>query len=80
MPRTIISLDAGDKAWLDRMAKRERVPMTRLVRRAVQRLREESEANPTRFDSLLRETAGMLKKGDGLRIQRKLREEWDRRG
>jgi hypothetical protein len=79
MPRTIISLDASDKAWLDRMARRERVPMTRLVRRAVKKLREESEANPSRFDSLLRETAGMLKKDDGLRIQRELREEWDRR-
>lgn len=80
MPRTIISLDANDKAWLDRMAKRERVPMTRLVQRAVQRLREESEANPSRFERLLRETAGLLGRGDGLEIQRKLREEWDRRG
>ena len=80
MPRTIISLDASDKAWLDRTARRERVPMTRLVRRAVQQLRKESEANPSGFERLLRETAGLLKSGDGLALQRKLREEWDRRG
>jgi hypothetical protein len=77
MPRTIISLDASDKAWLDRMAKQERVPMTRLVRRAVQQLRKESEANPSGFDRLLRGTAGLLKSADGLAVQRKLRAEWD---
>jgi hypothetical protein len=80
MPRTIISLDASDKAWLDRMARLERVPMTRLVRRAVQQLRKEAETHPSRFARLLRETAGLLRVGDGLKIQRKLREEWDRRG
>ena len=79
MVRTVISLGADDKAWLDRRAKQERVPMTRIVRRAIQRLRRETEANPTRFDRLLRETAGMHDVGDGLAYQRKLRREWDRR-
>ena len=79
MIRTIISLDAADKAWLDRRARQERTPMTRLVRRAIQRLREESESNPSRFDRLLRETSGMRKFGEGLAYQRKLRREWDRR-
>ena len=79
MTRTIISLDADDKAWLDRKARQERVPMTRLVRRAIQRLRKESEANPSRFDLLLRDTAGLRKTGDGLGYQRKLRGEWTKR-
>ncbi len=79
MVRTVISLDSEDKAWLDRQARRERVPMTRLVRRAIQRLRKESEANPSRFDLLLHETAGLRKFGDGLTYQRKLRGEWDKR-
>jgi hypothetical protein len=52
--------------------------MTRLVRRAIKRLRRESEPNPTRFEVLLRETAGMKQFGDGLRRQRALRREWDR--
>ena len=79
MVRTVISLDADDKAWLDRKAREERTPMTRLVRRAIQRMRKESEATPSRFDRLLRETAGMGMSGDGLAYQRKLRREWDRR-
>ena len=79
MTRTIISLDADDKAWLDRTARQERVPMTRLVRRAIQRMRKESAANPSRFDRLLRETAGLRKFGDALAYQRKLRGEWNKR-
>lgn len=40
MVRTVIRIDADDKAWLDREAKREGVPMTRLVQRAIARLRK----------------------------------------
>lgn len=79
MIRTLISLDPDDKAWLDRTAREERVPMTRLVRRAIQRLRQESGAAPSRFEALLRATAGLRKSGDGLAAQRRLRREWDRR-
>lgn len=79
MVRTVISLDPEDKAWLDRQARQERVPMTRLVRRAIQRLRKESETNPSSFDRLLRETSGLRDFGDALTYQRKLRGEWDKR-
>ena len=79
MIRTIVSLDPDDKAWLDRKARQEGTPMTRLVRRAIQRMRQESETNPSGFDHLLRETSGLLKLGDGLAYQRKLRGEWTRR-
>ena len=79
MVRTVISLDVEDKAWLDRQAKRERIPMTRLVQRAVQRLRHEAEANPSGFVRLLRETSGAGHFGDGLTYQRKLRGEWGKR-
>lgn len=84
MIRTIISLDPDDKAWLDRKARQERTPMARLVRRAIQRLRQESDAKPSQFEALLRETAGLGGKGggknDGLTVQRRLRREWDGRG
>ena len=79
MVRTVISLDPEDKAWLDRQAGLERVPMTRLVQRAIQRLRKESEANPSSFERRLRETWGLRKFGDSLAYQRKLRAEWDKR-
>lgn len=79
MIRTIVSLDPDDKAWLDRKARQERMPMTRLVRRAIQRMRQESEAHPAGFERLLLETSGLRKSGDGLAVQRKLRGEWDKR-
>ena len=79
MIRTIVSLHPDDKAWLDRKARQERMPMTRLVQRAIKRMREESESKPSRFNLLLRETAGMRKFGDALAYQRGLRREWDRR-
>jgi hypothetical protein len=79
MVRTVISLDPDDKAWLDRQARREGAPMTELVRRAIRRFREASEANPSEFEDLLRETSGIGDFGDGLAYQRKLRREWDRR-
>jgi hypothetical protein len=78
MVRTVISLDAGDKAWLDRVARSERIPMTKLVRHAIRRLRREREAAPQGFDVLLRETAGIWKGGEALRYQRRMRAEWDR--
>ena len=79
MVRTIISLDPDDKAWLDRAARQERIPMTRLVRRAIRRLRKESEASAPRFEVLLRKTSGMARLGDGVAVQRRLRAEWRRR-
>jgi hypothetical protein len=79
MVRTLISLDADDKAWLDRAARAEGIPMTRLVGRAIRRLKQEQEAAPHGFERLLRETAGIWKGGDALRYQRRVRAEWDRR-
>ena len=79
MIRTIVSLDPDDKAWLDRKARQERTPMTRLVRRAIQRMRQESEAHPSGFERLLHATSGLRNFGDGLAYQRKLRGEWDKR-
>jgi len=71
--RTVVSLDDDDKAWLDRAARSERIQMTRLVRRAIRRLRQEQEAAPQGFERLLRETTGSWKAGDGLAYQRRLR-------
>jgi hypothetical protein len=79
MVRTLISIDPDDKAWLDREAKREGVPMTRVVQRAIAELRKQAEGNPAAFERLLRETAGVKKFGDGLTYQRKLRAQWDKR-
>lgn len=81
MPRTLINLDPEDKAWLDREARLRNLPMTELVRQAVHgyRVREESLDLPG-LRAALRRTAGIWKHGDGLRHQRKLRDEWEDRG
>jgi hypothetical protein len=78
MNRTLVNLNPEDKAWLDREAKRRRVPMTELVRQAVHgyRLREES-LGQAGLQHVLRDTAGIWRCGDGLEYQRALREEWD---
>lgn len=78
MRRTLIALDADDKAWLDREARRRHVPMTELVRQAIRdyRLREESLSRPTLQTALVR-TSGIWRNGDGLNDQQRLRDEWD---
>ncbi len=76
MPRTVISLSDEDKAWLDRMADREHVSMTELVRRAVRVLRDRMNAKEPSFEDLLERTRGTWKHGDGLAWQRRLRDEW----
>lgn len=77
MIRTIISLEEGDKRWLDAEAAREGVPMTEVIRRAVRRMRQELE-RATELDALLAATRGIGSGEDGLEVQRRLRNEWQR--
>jgi hypothetical protein len=74
MIRTVIGFEPEDKAWLDRQARREKVPMAELVRRAVRRMRQEQSA-PS-LSELLEASRGTWKGADGLAHQRALREEW----
>jgi len=76
MVRTVISLEAKEKLWLDRAARAEGVPMTELIRRAVRLLREQSRRERPNLDDLLDATSGSFKLGDGLTYQRKVRREW----
>jgi hypothetical protein len=78
MVRTVISLDATEKRWLDKKARAEGVPMTEIVRLAIRRFREASGEEGPSFEDLLQETKGIWAKGDGLEYQRKVRDEWDR--
>ncbi|MGV8040241.1 MAG: ribbon-helix-helix protein, CopG family [Thermoanaerobaculaceae bacterium] len=76
MIRTIISLEEGDKRWLDAEAAREGVPMTEVIRRAVRRMRQELE-RAGELDALLAATRGIGSGEDGLEVQRRLRDEWE---
>ncbi len=76
MVRTVIALDKDDKRWLDRKAAQEGVPMTELIRRAVRLLRAQTPAEHPSLPHLLQATAGLWKRGDALRYQRRIRREW----
>lgn len=80
MVRTLISLDAADKEWLDEKARAEGLPMTELVRRAIRRYRTaEPSVSPRRIRAALAATKGVWAAGDGLGYQRRIRAEWSRR-
>jgi hypothetical protein len=76
MIRTLISLDAEEKRWLDRRAEEEGVTMTQIVRTAVRRYREQSEAAEPSLEEVLRRTSGLWKGEEGLAYQDKVRGEW----
>ena len=73
MVRTVISLDAEDKSWLDRRAAEAGVPMTEVVREAIRRMRQEEQES---FAAVLERTRGTWRQGDGLEYQKKARRAW----
>ena len=80
--RTLVSLDEGDKNWLDDQARARAEPMTLVVREAVAeyRVRQDSRAGEP-LQALLEHTAGLFaRRGlpieDGLAVQQRLRGEW----
>lgn len=79
MVRTIVSLDHEDKAWLEVTAQQEGVSMTEMVRRAVRLMRATGAREATSTLDLLAATAGIRQAGeDGLAVQQRLRDEWNR--
>lgn len=78
MVRTLISLNDSDKRWLDQQAALQHVPMTEVVRQAVQALRAARQQSNDDFHALLAGTAGIWRCGDGLAWQQNARDEWTR--
>jgi len=78
MVRTVISLDETDKRWLDQQAALQHVPMTEVVRQAVQALRAARQQNGDDFLALLADTSGIWHHGDALAWQQNARDEWAR--
>ena len=73
MTRTVIAIDNDIKQWINIKAAQEGVPMTELVRRALQLYREHEEQS---VDRLLSESSGIWTAGDGVEYQQGLRDEW----
>lgn len=79
MVRTVISLHDEDKRWLDKQSRARGISMTRLVREAVRFYKERAEVNSSSLEQLLNATKGIWKKGDGLKYQRRVRGEWEKK-
>lgn len=72
--RTIITIPEKDKAWLVSFSKARGISMAEAIRRGIAQLREREEKNT--YLTLVKDTRGIWKKGDGLAYQRSLRSEW----
>ena len=73
--RTLITLPAEDKRWLIDYSRAHGISLAEAVRRGIHNLKLSEQQNL--YDSLLKRTRGLWRKGDGLKYQRKLRSEWD---
>jgi hypothetical protein len=75
--RTIVNIPDDDKTWLMKEARRQKVTMTELVRRAIKNYRQKNrQDDPDAFSEALKKTKGRWKSGDGLKYQKSLRDEW----
>jgi hypothetical protein len=78
MIRTIISISAEDKKWLDSYGRRHKLSSAELVRRAIKEYR--GRAGRRDLQTVIRETAGSWRsvKGDSQKLVDGLRQEWER--
>ncbi len=74
--RTIITISDEDKLWLESYSKAHNVSVAEAVRRGIFLLRK--TRGKTTYKTLIKETMGTWEKGDGLKYQEKIREEWQR--
>jgi hypothetical protein len=72
--RTIITISDEDKTWLQSYSQAHGISIAEAVRQGVQRLRlaEKQEL----YQTLVKSTQGIWKKGDGLKYQETVRSEW----
>jgi 6-phosphogluconate dehydrogenase len=72
--RIIITLPEEDKQWLEGYSRAYRISVAESIRQGIKRLKE-SETQGT-YDTLVQNTRGVWKKGDGLKYQERIRAEW----
>ena len=73
--RTIITLSEEDKQWLESYSRAHQVSLAEAIRQGIRRLKD-AELETT-YRTIVQNTRGIWKEGDGLKYQRKLRSEWD---
>jgi len=72
--RTIITVSDEDKLWLKGYGKSLGISMAEAIRRGIARLKvEEGKSN---YESIVRNTRNIWRKGDGLEYQENMHNEW----
>ena len=76
MVRTIVSMEEGDKKWLDRYSSQHGSSTAETIRLAIKEFQKKMRVGE--YKKKLDATAGLLKDTeDSVHIVRKLRKEWD---
>jgi len=73
--RTIITLSEEDKQWLESYSRAHQVSLAEAIRQGIRRLKD-AELEKT-YRTIVQNTRGIWKEGEGMKYQRKLRSEWD---
>jgi hypothetical protein len=75
--RTLIALEPAQKSWLERRSRATGRPVAQLVRDAVDLARRtDPDAGRSDWAGALAAIKGIKRGEDGLKIQRRLRDEW----
>ena len=75
--RTIITLADEDKRWLESYSSLHRISMAEAIRQGIRKLKEAEFSE--NYRTLVQNTRGLWKSGDGLTYQKQIRAEWDSR-
>ena len=75
--RTIITISEEDKQWLEHYSSLHRVSMAEAIRQGIRKLKEAELME--NYQTIVKNTRGLWKKGDGLAYQKKIRTEWNSR-
>ena len=73
--RTIITLSEEDKQWLESYSRTHQISLAEAIRQGIRRLKDVELENTYR--TIVQNTQGIWKEGEGMKYQRKLRSEWD---
>ncbi len=76
MVRTIVTLDEGDKRWLDKYSEGHRQSTAKTIRLAIRDFKKRTQE--IGHHQALKQTAGLLNgKDDSVQFVRNIRKEWD---
>jgi len=75
--RTIITLSEEDKRWLESYSSLHRVSVAEAIRQGIRKLKEAEFFE--NYRTVVENSKGLWKKGDGLDYQQKIRAEWNSR-